>query len=565
MARATTAVDAVAERYLENSAALDPCAATESGISGYDDEITDYSPDGVRARADAARAALRELESTEPADSVDEVTVAAMRERLGVLVELHDSGLDLGELNVIASPLQTMRDVFDLMPSATADDWAIIDRRLSRIPERVAGYADALRASAAHGRAPAARQLRRGVQQAAQNAELFIGMVAEAPDHPALRDQLRNHAEDAANAYASLGTVLRDEIGPHAKASDGCGRDDYHLLSRSFLGAAVDFDEAYAWGLDQLEGIVAEQDAIADRLYPGTSAAEALRRLDGEERYLVHGTDALQRWMQELSDRAVDALADRHFDIAAPLRRLECRIAPTHTGGIYYTGPSEDLSRPGRMWWSVPRGVTTFHTWQETTTVFHEGVPGHHLQIGRAVVLADQLNRWRRLGCWVSGHGEGWALYAERLMAELGWLEDAGNRMGMLDAQRFRAARVVIDIGVHCGMTAPDGGIWDAHRAWTFLQAHSAMAEENLRFELDRYLGWPGQAPSYAIGQRIWQQLRDAMITRGVPLKEFHSRALDLGGLPLDVLRSALLGDQPPPSYAVDTAAPSRSAGRGQT
>lgn len=155
-------------------------------------------------------------------------------------------------------------------------------------------------------------------------------------------------------------------------------------------------------------------------------------------------------------------------------------------------------------------------------------------------MLADQLNRWRRLGCWVSGHGEGWALYAERLMAELGWLDDAGNRMGMPDAQRFRAARVVIDIGVHCGLAAPDGGIWEADRAWTFLQSHSAMAEENLRFELDRYLSWPGHAPSYAIGQRIWQQLRDDTQSRGSSLKEFHSRALDLGGLPLDVLRTAI-------------------------
>jgi uncharacterized protein (DUF885 family) len=175
--------------------------------------------------------------------------------------------------------------------------------------------------------------------------------------------------------------------------------------------------------------------------------------------------------------------------------------------------------------------------------VFHEGVPGHHLQVGRAVVSSDRLNRWRRLGCWVSGHGEGWALYAERLMADLGWLDDAGNRMGMLDAQRFRAARVVIDIGVHCGLAAPDGGLWDAERAWVFLQSHSAMAEENLRFELDRYLGWPGQAPSYAIGQRFWQQLRDEMMGRGLSLKEFHGRALDLGGLPLVVLRSALLTD----------------------
>lgn len=541
MARPATAVDAVAERYLAVSASLDPCAATESGIAGHDDELTDYSPDGVAARAEAARAALRELDGTDVVDDTDAVTVAAMRERLGVLLDMHDAGLDLGELNVIDSPLQTMRDVFDLMATDTEDDWAMFGRRLSRVPQRVAGYADALRVSAEAGRAPAARQVRRGIQQAGQIANLFLEMVADAaPGNPTLHAELRGQAEDAANAYASLTTVLRDEVGPHARDIDGCGRDAYAVMSRSFLGAAVDVDEAYDWGMGVLAAIVAEQDEIAARLYPGASASEALRRLDDEQRYLIHGTDALQQWMQELSDRVVDALADKHFDIAEPLRRLECRIAPTHTGGIYYTGPSEDLSRPGRMWWSVPHGVHTFHTWQEMTTVFHEGVPGHHLQIGRAVVLADELNRWRRLGCWVSGHGEGWALYAERLMAELGWLEDAGNRMGMLDAQRFRAARVVIDIGVHCGLTAPDGGVWNADRAWTFLQAHSAMAEENLRFELDRYLGWPGQAPSYAIGQRIWQQLRDSAVARGVPLKDFHSQALDLGGLPLEVLRSAL-------------------------
>ena len=542
MGRPTTAVDAVADRYLETSAALDPCGATESGIAGYDDQITDYSPDGVVARAEAARTALRELDATAPADAADAVTVAAMRERLGVLLDLHEAGLDMGELNVIACPLQTMRDVFDLMPTDTEQDWTTISRRLAQIPQRAAGYADGLRAAVSAGRAPAARQVRRGIEQSGQIQELFVRMVTEAaPGTDALRDELHRHAQEAANAYAGLARVLREDVGPHARDTDGCGREAYRVLSRSFLGAAVDLDESYEWGLELLRGIVAEQDAIADRLYPGATAAEALRRLDGERRYLIHGTEALARWMQELSDRAVESLADTHFDIAEPLRQLECRIAPTHTGGIYYTGPSEDLSRPGRMWWSVPLGVDTFHTWQETTTVFHEGVPGHHLQIGRAVVLGDQLNRWRRMGCWVSGHGEGWALYAERLMAELGWLDDAGNRMGMLDAQRFRAARVVIDIGVHCGLTAPDGGTWDAERAWAFLQSHSAMAEENLRFELDRYLGWPGQAPSYAIGQRIWQQLRADMLARGLSLKDFHSRALDLGGLPLEVLRSALL------------------------
>ncbi|WP_102141092.1 DUF885 domain-containing protein [Mycobacterium hubeiense] len=543
MGRRPTQVDAVAERYLEAFAALDPCAATELGITGHDDDITDYSPDGVAARAELARSALRELDGVAPVDDVDVVTVAAMRERLGVLVELHEAGLDLGELNVIASPLQNMRDVFDLMATDTEDDWRLIGTRLSKIPDRVAGYAAALRSAVAQGHAPAARQVSRGVEQAGQIQQLFVDMVASAaPENPLLNNELQQHAAAAANAYAGLATILRQDIAPHARSDDACGRDTYRLLSRAFLGAEVDLDETYDWGLRLLQSIVAEQESIADRLYPGASVSEALSRLDEEPRYIVRGTDALQAWMQDLSDRAVESLADTHFEIAGPLRRLECCIAPTHTGGIYYTGPSEDLSRPGRMWWSVPRGVDTFHTWQETTTVFHEGVPGHHLQIGRSVILADQLNRWRRLGCWVSGHGEGWALYAERLMAELGWLDDAGNRMGMLDAQRFRAARVVIDIGVHCGMTAPDGGVWDAEKAWVFLTTHSAMAEANLRFELDRYLGWPGQAPSYAIGQRIWQQLRDEMLGRGLSLREFHRRALDLGGLPLDVLKSALLG-----------------------
>jgi uncharacterized protein (DUF885 family) len=514
------------------------------GIIGHDDDVTDYSPDGVAARADATRNARRELDGVAPADDVDVVTIAAMRERLGVAIEINDAGLDVGELNVIASPLQTMRDVFDLMATETEDDWAVIGRRLSKLPDRIAGYADALRAAVAGGHAPPVRQVARGIEQAAGIQHLLVDMVAEAPqDNDALHDDLQQKAADAAHAYRELARILGDDIAPHARQDDAVGRDTYGLWSRAFLGAAVDLDETYQWGLSQLESIVAEQELIAQQLYPGASVAEALQRLDGEERYLVHGVDALQAWMQELSDRAVESLADTHFDIAAPLRRLECRIAPTHTGGIYYTGPSEDLSRPGRMWWSVPHGVDTFHTWQELTTVFHEGVPGHHLQIGHAVVRADRLNRWRRLGCWVSGHGEGWALYAERLMAELGWLDDAGNRIGMLDAQRFRAARVVIDIGVHCGMTAPDGDVWDAEKAWAFLQSHSAMTEEHLQFELDRYLGWPGQAPSYAIGQRIWQRLRDKMLGRGLSLREFHDMALDLGGLPLDVLRSALLSD----------------------
>ena len=235
-----------------------------------------------------------------------------------------------------------------------------------------------------------------------------------------------------------------------------------------------------------------------------------------------------------------------HFDIPEPIRRLECRIAPTHSGGIYYTGPSEDFSRPGRMWWSVPDGVTQFNTWRELTTVYHEGVPGHHLQVAQTVYRSELLNRWRRLACWVSGHGEGWALYAERLMADLGFLDDPGVYLGMLDGQSMRAARVVLDIGVHNGFEASEevgGGDWNYDKAWAFLTAHANMPEEFLRFELDRYLGWPGQAPAYKIGERLWLQARDDARARegaAFDLKAFHRKALDLGSVGLDVLRESL-------------------------
>jgi len=158
---------------------------------------------------------------------------------------------------------------------------------------------------------------------------------------------------------------------------------------------------------------------------------------------------------------------------------------------------------------------------------------------------------WRRLACFTSGHGEGWALYAERLMDEFGFLTTPGERLGMLDSQRLRACRVVVDIGVHLAKPAPEeygGGIWNADKAWDLLRRNVTMSDPSLQFELTRYLGWPGQAPSYKIGQRIWEQIRAdaeaAAQARGetFSLKDFHTRALNLGSLPLDVLRDALVG-----------------------
>ena len=557
-------IDAIADAHVAMTAQLDPLDATSMGIAGHDHEMTDLSPAGHEARAEASRATLVALDAHAPSDAVDEVTVAAMRERLGLELELHEAGELLSSLNNIASPVQALRDVFDIMPTGDPEAWENIAARLNALPGAVDGYVESLREAASRGRVAAVRQVQEAVAQAAELADpstsFFTGLVQGPTVDAALdgsaacqaiRGELELGAQAARQAYATLTSFLSEELAPQAPQADAAGRERYSLWSRYFLGSTVDLEETYQWGLEELARVIDEQERVAAQISgPGATVEQAVADLDADPALVLHGTAALQAWMQETSDAAIAALDGVHFDIPGPVRTLECMIAPTQNGGIYYTGPSDDFTRPGRMWWSVPPEVTTFNTWREKTTVYHEGVPGHHLQVGQAVHSRATLNAWRRLGCWVSGHGEGWALYAERLMADLGFLDAPGDRLGMLDGQRMRAARVVLDIGVHLGLPAPErwgGGTWDADKAWEFLRANVNMPEQFVRFELNRYLGWPGQAPSYKIGQRLWEQARDDAATAAAgrgevfDLRQFHARALGMGALPLDVLRSALV------------------------
>jgi uncharacterized protein (DUF885 family) len=554
--RPTTEVDAVAERYFDATVDLSPIEATYLGVPGHDADLDDFSPDGYAAASRVRRAALAELDAVDPVDDVDRVTLAAMQERLGLAEEMRAAGMDEMELNVIATPLQGIRGVFDLMPTNTDDEWATFATRMGRVPEALEQWLGTLGSAADRGDVAPRRQVE---ACAAQCRDLvaddgyFATLLRNArtgesgPGQAVLAD-LERSVTAASAAYEQLGGRLTDLLLDRAPEADAVGRERYQLCSRYFLGAEVDLEETYAWGQEELARITGEMQEVAEQITPGGSVADAIARLQQDPKYQIHGTDALRVWMQAKADDAVDMLADTHFDIPGPVRTIEAMIAPTQTGGIYYTGPSEDFSRPGRMWWSVPKGDTDFGTWKELSTVYHEGVPGHHLQVAQTVYRRDILNRWRRLAAWTSGHGEGWALYAERLMAELGYLDDPGYRMGMLDAQSLRAARVVLDMGVHCGFEAPSevgGGAWDYDKAWTFLTSHSNHSEGMLRFELDRYLGWPGQAPSYKIGERLWMQLRDELArTEGdaFDLRRFHRRALDIGGVGLDTLRDAVLG-----------------------
>ncbi len=550
--RTPTRIDTIADAWVDTLAERVPTMATYIGRAEYNDRFGDYSPDGADELADQARATKSALEGADPVDAIDEVTRTDLVRELDLHLDLHQAETHLRDLNVIASPAQDIRAVFDLMPTATVEDWSTVSTRLKALPAAIDGYVATLREGMSRGVVPARRQVREVVTQIARytsDTGFFAQFVGEAaPEEgqlPAsLARDLDTHAGAARVAYDSLATFLSSELAPVAAEADAVGRDLYALHSRQFLGATIDLDETYEWGVEELSRMVAEQESIADEILPGSTVEEAVAFLEQDETRKLHGAKALQEWMQRTSDQAVEELGRSHFDIPEPIRRLECMIAPTNEGGIYYTGPTDDFSRPGRMWWSVPEGVDSFDTWRELTTVYHEGVPGHHLQIAQAVYNRSELNSWRRLLAGTSGHAEGWALYAERLMQQLGFLDDPADRLGMLDGQRMRAARVVLDIGVHLGKPGLDGtGTWDHEYALAFMLRNVNMSEEFVRFEVNRYLGWPGQAPSYKVGQRIWEQVRDEDRERrgdAFSMKDFHKRALDIGGVGLDTLRSAL-------------------------
>jgi uncharacterized protein (DUF885 family) len=550
--RTPTRIDEIAEKWVTTELDLFPEMRVYVGRPGREGEYADYSPAGAEEADRQRRRVLAELRPAEPADDIDRITKMDLTRELELALDKNDAHLDERDLNVIESPPQSLRDIFDLVPTATEQDWAAIATRMRNLPAAMAGYLETLRAGIRRGNTPAIRQVREVILQADKQIaddgfffELARNASIESGDLPAsLRSELDSASRDAAGAYGSLRTFLADELAPHAPERDAVGRDIYALESRGFLGATVDLDETYEWGVAELERMTAEQEAIAREIVPGGSVRDAVAFLDADPSRKLHGTLALQSWMQETSDRAVDELGKTHFDIPPEVRRLECLIAPTNEGGIYYTGPTDDFSRPGRMWWSVPEGVTEFSTWRERTTVYHEGVPGHHLQIGQATYNKAHLNTWRRYG-GTSGHAEGWALYAERLMQQLGYLEDPGDRLGMLDGQRMRAARVVLDIGVHLEKMQPGTGTrWTGDDAFGFLADNVNMDAAFIRFEVNRYLGWPGQAPSYKIGQRIWEELRDEYARREgtkFDIRAFHKKALDIGGVGLDTLRAAML------------------------
>ena len=361
-------------------------------------------------------------------------------------------------------------------------------------------------------------------------------------DSETLKSDLERAALYANEAYAGLARYLNGEYMKSAVDQDGVGHNRYALHSRSYNGVDLDLQETYNWGWEQLAWVRSEMQKAADAIKPGATIDEAIDLLDSDTSRSIEGEEEFRQWMQDLQDRTIAELEGTHFDLAEPVKRIEALIAPP--GGalaMYYTGPSEDFSRPGRTWYPTG-GKTRFPLWREVSIAYHEGVPGHHFQIATTKSLSDELSRYQRLIAGTSGYVEGWALYAERLMGELGYLDNPDYYMGMLDAQALRSVRVIIDIGMHLGLSIPPDSEFHPGEPWSpdlgneMMNDYVHFPKEFTASEIDRYLGLPGQAISYKVGERVWLEARRrAQESQGATfnLKEWHNKALRLGPMGL--------------------------------
>ncbi|MFG3201389.1 DUF885 domain-containing protein [Streptomyces sp. NPDC048192] len=545
----------VADAYVDDLIALDPVTGTYLGVKESSSRLPDYSPAGQAALAELARATLAKLDEAERqpgADSDAERRCGRLlRERLTAELAMHEADEHLRAVGNMATPGHSVRDIFTVTPAQTEEDWAAIAERLRAVPGALAGYRESLQLgldrklfAAPRPTATYIRQLTEWTDTDGAGRGWYEDFAAAGPE--ALRAELDEAARAATGALVELRDWLRDVYAPAIEgAPNTVGRERYARSARYFNGTDLDLDEAYAYGWSEFHRILGEMKQEAEKILPGAETPwVALAHLDEHGRH-IEGVEEVREWLQGLMDKAIEDLDGTHFELAERVRRVESCIAPP--GGAaapYYTPPSEDFSRPGRTWLPT-MGQTRFPVYDLVSTWYHEGVPGHHLQLAQWVHVAEDLSRYQATIGGVSANAEGWALYAERLMDELGYLTSPEERLGYLDAQMMRAARVIVDIGMHLELEIPadspfhPGERWTPELAQEFFGAHSSRPADFVESELTRYLTIPGQAIGYKLGERAWLLGRENARRRhgdAFDLKAWHMAALSQGSLGLDDL-----------------------------
>lgn len=535
---------ALSDSYVEKSARLSPMAATYLGITDLNDQLDDFSIAGRAVEAELTRTTLAELNKLEPIDEIDRVAKSVMVERLTSSLQLHDSFESHINFNVLTSPPADIRQVFEMMPKESAADFENIAKRLLAVDKAHLSWISTIDAMAKKGKTVAQRQIDGIAKQLESYANGGYAAMAKTFDPDGKYPVVHEAAKAAAASSAETAKYLRGTYIALATPNDAVGAERYAVWARYYTGSNLDLRATYEWGLADLAQITERMWKVAAQIKPDAKTLrEVADYLDNAPEYKIHGKDAIIKKLLDFTQAAVTQLDGTHFDIDDRMKFCDARLAPEGSASApYYMSPSEDMSRPGTTWLPL-LGKDEVSWWHLASTWYHEAVPGHHLQVATSVLERDRLSRFQRFGAWISGYGEGWALYAERFMDDLGAFDEPGIEMGFLSAQALRATRIVIDIGMHLGYTDENGRVWDAVSGREALMNKALLDEHHATSETDRYLGWPGQAISYKVGEREWIAARENAKKRlgsEFSLKRFHAHALKIGPMGLDTFGQEL-------------------------
>lgn len=558
----------LADTAVDRYCALNPNLATERGVAGFDHLWTDFSPDGNDAQLAFWKDLRQQIDSVELDGRRDELAYAVLEDHCDRKISVTASQPNLDYINNLGSPHQTLRMAYGSMASNTADDWDAIISRLQRTPEALKSYQESLELGRAMNRTAARRQVETVIEQGksaigpSSSYEFLRDRLTAADTNfghegslvAQFSDALDAGIDCAKRAFSEFNDYLRSSYLPDARERDGVGRDRYSFEAESFLGSQLDPDAAYRFGWDEVERLWGELNAACQLVDDTKTSSEVITMLTTDPAYLAPSHEAFVEEMTSLQYQALGELDGSHFEISDQIKVISVNVAPPGgASAAHYIAPSEDFSRPGAVWYPIAER-DALPLFSEVTTAYHEGFPGHHLQIGTQMSMGDELCRFHQRMIWYSGSGEGWALYAERLMGELGFLERPEYVVGLLSAQLMRSCRVAIDIGFHLGLPIPDDVSFHPGEQWTVELGEELLIERALvtpyeaRSEMIRYLGWPGQAITYKLGEQAILDMLDAYRTKpGFTRKEFHRRVLSLGSIGLDLTRSLIDA-----SYAAD-------------
>lgn len=551
----STPLGALADAYWEAYLESNPLHASALGERRFDDRMPDPTPDGVakmRARTAALLERLGGVSET-GLDDAERVTRSALHEALASDLDAVDAGLDEWTVDPLEGVPVGLLNVPDYQRLETPED----GRRMVARWQAMAVYADAhlagLRRSLAGGRVACRAPVERNVDIL---DELLARRTADWPllrplgevDNAegwttADRERFRSALIEAVElgvrpAFTRLRAGLADEMLPAARTVDrpGIGHLDggaeaYRRLIRVHTSLDLEPEAVHATGLAEIERIDAELEELAGRTIGASSRREAIERLRADP--ALHFATA-----DEVHAKAVDSLARAAAAIPSWFGRLPqapCRVvrmAPheeEHSTIAYYREPAIDGSRPGQYYVNTSHPETR-PRYEAEVLAYHESIPGHHLQLAIAQELPGLPAFRRHLG--PTAFIEGWGLYTERLADEMGLYTGDLDRIGVLSFDGWRAARLVVDTGMHALG-------WSRDRAITFMLEHTALAPNNIENEVDRYIVWPGQALAYKTGQlellRLRAEAREALAA-AFDIRTFHDAVLENGALPLSSL-----------------------------